>query len=89
MVDMSLKNTAKVVLAGIEIPPNYGLRYTTLFREAFKDLATTNSNIQFEPFILQDVATKPDLMQSDGIHPTAIAQPQLLKNIWDNLLPLL
>jgi acyl-CoA thioesterase-1 len=89
MIDLSQKNNAKVLLAGIEIPPNYGLRYTTVFREAFIDLATTNSNIQFEPFILQAVATKPELMQSDGIHPTAVAQPQLLKNIWDNLLPLL
>ena len=89
MIDMSQKNNAKVLLAGIEIPPNYGQRYTTLFRDAFQDLATTNRNIQYEPFILEGVATKPALMQSDGIHPTARAQPQLLKNIWDNLLPLL
>lgn len=89
MIDMSQKNNAKVLLAGIEIPPNYGARYTALFRGAFQDLAANNSNIQYDPFILQAVATKPELMQSDGIHPTAQAQPQLLNNIWDNLLPLL
>jgi acyl-CoA thioesterase-1 len=89
MIDLSQKNNAEVLLAGIEIPPNYGQRYTTLFRDAFQDLATTNSNIQYEPFILEGVATKPALMQSDGIHPTAKAQPQLLNNIWDDLMPLL
>jgi acyl-CoA thioesterase-1 len=89
MIDLSLKNNAEVLLAGIEIPPNYGVRYTTLFRDAFRSLAATNNNIQYDPFILDGVATEPELMQSDGIHPTAAAQPQLLINIWDDLYPLL
>jgi acyl-CoA thioesterase-1 len=89
MIDLSLKNNAQVLLAGIEIPPNYGVRYTTLFRDAFQSLAATNRNIQYDPFILDAVATKPELMQSDGIHPIAAAQPQLLINIWDDLYPLL
>jgi acyl-CoA thioesterase-1 len=89
MIDMSESKSAEVLLAGIEIPPNYGVRYTTLFREVFQTLAATNSHIQFEPFILDGVATRPELMQADGLHPTAEAQPQLLVNIWDNLYPLL
>ena len=89
MIDMSQSKSAEVLLAGIEIPPNYGVRYTTLFRDVFQTLAATNSHIQFEPFILDGVATKPELMQADGLHPTAEAQPQLLVNIWDNLYPLL
>jgi acyl-CoA thioesterase-1 len=89
MIDLSQSSNADVLLAGIEIPPNYGVRYTTLFRGAFQQLAATNRDIQYEPFILDAVATKPELMQDDGIHPTAAAQPQLLTNIWDNLYPLL
>lgn len=89
MIDLSQSSNANVLLAGIEIPPNYGVRYTTLFRDAFQQLAATNPNIQYDPFILDAVATKPSLMQDDGIHPTAAAQPQLLINIWDNLYPLL
>lgn len=89
MIDLSKNSHANVLLAGIEIPPNYGVRYTTLFRDAFQSLAATNSSIQYDPFILAAVATRPELMQSDGIHPTAAAQPQLLSNIWDDLYPLL
>jgi acyl-CoA thioesterase-1 len=89
MIDLSQSSNADVLLAGIEIPPNYGMRYTTLFKDAFQQLAATNRDIQYDPFILDAVATKPELMQDDGIHPTAAAQPQLLINIWDNLYPLL
>ena len=89
MIDLSKAKGAKVVLAGIEIPPNYGPRYTTLFRQAFRQLNQDNPTVQYDPFILEAIATRPALMQSDGIHPTASAQPQLLENIWDDLLPLL
>ncbi len=89
MIDLSQGSQAKVLLAGIEIPPNYGSRYTSLFRKAFQELNRDNPSVQYDPFILEAVATKPELMQSDGIHPTAVAQPQLLDNMWDDLLLLL
>ncbi len=89
MIDLSQGSQAKVLLAGIEIPPNYGSRYTALFRKAFQELEQANPSVQYDPFILEAIATRPELMQSDGIHPTAVAQPQLLENIWDDLLPLL
>jgi acyl-CoA thioesterase-1 len=79
---------AKVVLVGMQIPPNYGTRYTRLFAETYPQLAERFS-VALVPFLLQDVALKPHLMQNDGIHPNASAQPVLLKNIWPILEPLL
>lgn len=79
---------AAVVLAGIEIPPNYGARYTQQFREVYQTLAT-EYKVEFLPFILQGVATQPELMQRDGIHPVAQAQAQLLDNIWPLVKPLI
>ncbi|MFT6102745.1 MAG: acyl-CoA thioesterase-1 [Granulosicoccus sp.] len=88
MVDLSLAAKTKVLLAGIEIPPNYGSQYTALFRQGFQTVAETNS-IVFLPFILEGVATAPELMQNDGIHPVAAAQPRILHNVWNYLQPLL
>lgn len=88
MIDLSQANNAQVVLAGIEIPPNYGQRYTEAFRNTFQQVAANNT-VRFIPFILQDIATDPALMQDDGIHPTAEAQTQLLDNIWNSLVFLL
>ncbi len=88
MIDLSQQKNAKVVLAGIEIPPNYGARYTALFRKAFQKVAAANT-VSYIPFILEGIALNPELMQQDGIHPTEQAQPKLLNNIWGTLLPLL
>ena len=88
MIDMSQAAQAKVILAGIEIPPNYGQRYTDLFRETFKKLAKNNT-VSFIPFILEDIALRPELMQDDGIHPTADAQTILLDNFWPTINELL
>jgi len=89
MINLSQESQANVLLAGIEIPPNYGPRYTGLFRKTFQELNRDNPSVRYSPFILEAIATKPELMQSDGIHPTAVAQPQLLNNIWGYLLPML
>lgn len=82
------ENGAKIVLAGIRIPSNYGPAYTGAFEQLYPDLAE-----QFDaaliPFFMEDVATQPSLMQDDGIHPTADAQPILLDNVWGVLEPLL
>jgi len=79
---------AKVLLVGMKIPPNYGLHYTSDFYENYTETARKYS-VPLVPFILQGVATRPELMQDDGIHPRAEAQPKLLENIWPYLQPLL
>lgn len=88
MIDLSKKNNATVVLAGIQIPPNYGERYTQAFSKTFQQLSTNNT-VSYVPFILEGIATRPLLMQKDGIHPTAEAQPLLLENMWKSIYGLL
>jgi acyl-CoA thioesterase-1 len=88
MIQLSQQHGAEVLLVGIEIPPNYGQRYTTAFANVFSSLAE-EYNLSFVPFFLADVYDGEAMMQADGIHPTAKAQPQLLDNIWSELLALL
>lgn len=76
------KNSAtKIVLVGMEIPPNMGEAYTTEFRNIFPQLAEQN-NAVLVPFLLQDVGGVPELNQQDGIHPTAEGQKILARNVW-------
>ena len=88
LIELAKHNGAKVLLAGIEIPPNYGQRYTDAFRNTYQQVAN-NQKVAFLPFILEDIATQPTLMQADGIHPTADAQPLILRHVWPYLHPLL
>lgn len=88
MIEISLKSKARVVLLGMLIPPNYGQRYATEFREMFASLAKTYP-VTFVPFFLDNVALDPGLMQNDGIHPNASGQPKMLENLWPKLEPLL
>lgn len=81
MVDRSREAGADVVLLGMRIPPNYGVRYTQAFEQVFADL-NTDKDVPLMPFFLADVAEVADLMQSDRIHPTAKAQPILLESAW-------
>ncbi|WP_150304046.1 arylesterase [Pseudomonas saliphila] len=81
MVDRSREAGADVVLLGMRIPPNYGVRYTQAFEQVFADI-NTDKDVPLMPFFLVDVAEVADLMQSDRIHPTAQAQPILLENAW-------
>ena len=76
------------MLLGMEIPPNYGARYTDLFRKSYTTLAT-ETGATLVPFLLEGVATDPELMQADRIHPRAEAQAQLLNNMWPALFTLL
>jgi acyl-CoA thioesterase-1 len=79
---------AKVILLPMEIPPNYGARYTSGFRQSFVQVAEeTDSAIT--PFLLEGVATDPALMQGDGIHPTVQAQPKLLHNALPTVMKVL
>ena len=72
---------ADVVMLGIRIPPNYGERYTRAFESVFRELAAEH-DIPWIEFFLEGVALNPELMQADGIHPNAAAQPVLLDNAW-------
>jgi acyl-CoA thioesterase I len=75
-------------LVGMQIPTNYGPRYTREFKEIYSQLAIKN-NVPIVPFLLEGVATQREFIQSDGIHPTAEAQPLILKNVWPVLAPML
>lgn len=76
---------ASVIIVPMEIPPNYGPRYTSAFRATFARVAS-EEGAALAPFILQDIATESSLMQEDGIHPTVDAQPQLLENMLPTIL---
>jgi acyl-CoA thioesterase-1 len=79
---------AKVLLAGIRIPPNYGPRYTEQFYAVYGELAR-ELRVAWVPFFLEGIALRDDLFQDDGIHPDLQAQPILLDNVWPVLKPLL
>ena len=72
---------AQVVLASIRIPPNYGSRYTEAFYGSYELVAEETGSV-LAPFILEGIATEPELMQADGIHPRVEAQPILLDNLY-------
>ncbi|MEM7206714.1 MAG: arylesterase [Pseudomonadota bacterium] len=81
IVQSSQASGAKVLLLGMKIPPNYGAQYTRKFEDSFVQIATEHS-VSLVPFFLEDVATDLSLMQDDGIHPNAKAQPLMLNRIW-------
>jgi acyl-CoA thioesterase-1 len=88
MIEQSQSAGSKVILAEMRIPPNYGRSYTEKFNALFTSL-TGQYGIDLLPFLLQDIALEPGLMQADGIHPTARAQPLILEQVWAVLEPLL
>jgi acyl-CoA thioesterase-1 len=79
---------SEVVLTGMQMPPNYGARYTQEFAAVFTDVAR-EQHLPLVPFLLDGVALDMNLVQADGLHPTAAAQPRLLDNVWKTLQPLL
>lgn len=80
MINKSQSANASIVLVGIMLPPNYGPAYNRRFEAVFEELAADYA-LPYIPFLLDGVATDFDLMQSDGIHPTAEAQPLILRNV--------
>jgi acyl-CoA thioesterase-1 len=72
---------AAVVILGIRIPTNYGPRYRDAFEQVFRDMASTHE-VPWIEFFMERVAMNEELMQGDGIHPNAAAQPLLLDNAW-------
>ena len=88
MIDASRAAEADVLLLGMRLPPNYGQRYTQAFANVYADLAA-GKQVALVPFLLEGVGGVPGMMQADGIHPTAAAQPIMLENVWPTLEPLL
>jgi acyl-CoA thioesterase-1 len=88
MIDLSQESKAQPILLGIQLPPNYGRRYTQAFAGIYPKLAQQHK-IPVMPFILQGIGTDSSKMQPDGIHPTGAAQTELLENIWPVVQPLL
>jgi acyl-CoA thioesterase-1 len=88
LIRLSQASGAKVLLVGIKIPPNYGLRYTSDFYESYTLLAH-EYNIPLVPFLLEGVATDPELMQDDRLHPRAEPQKKIMENVWPHLQPLI
>ena len=82
------KAGARVLMAGMEMPPNYGARYTAEFRRLYVDVARKRGSA-FMPFLLDGVAGNPRLNQPDGIHPTAEGYRIVVDHLWPHLEPLL
>lgn len=79
---------ARVLLVGVRLPPNYGAAYTEAFASVYAEVAA-DTGVTLVPRFLEGVAERRQLMQNDGIHPTASAQPTMLENVWPELRPLL
>ena len=88
MIEASQAAGAKVLLVGMRIPPNYGPDYSERFFAIFGKLAQ-QYKLPLVPFLLEGVALDPALMQADGLHPVAAAQPRVLDTVWKPLRPLL
>ncbi|HEX5960230.1 MAG TPA: arylesterase [Rhodanobacteraceae bacterium] len=88
MLEQCRASGASVLLVGIELPVNYGPQYRNGLRAIYAGLAR-DAGVGLVPFLLQGIALDPALMQADGMHPTAAAQPRVLANVWSALAPLL
>jgi len=90
IIDAVLKKnaTTKIIIAGMQLPPNMGQNYISEFKTIFPELATKNK-LDLIPFLLKDVGGVPELNQADGIHPTVDGHKILAKNVWEVLEPLI
>lgn len=88
MIRRCRQSGAEVLLLGMKLPPNYGKRFVDMFYDVYPQLAE-ELKVPLVPFILQDVALKPELMQLDGLHPNALGQAVIVETIWPYLQPLL
>jgi acyl-CoA thioesterase-1 len=86
MINHSQHSGARVLLAGIRLPPNYGVAYLEQFESIYADLAGEYDTL-LVPFFMDGVVFTPGLLQADGIHPNEKGQPVLLENIWKVLGP--
>jgi len=88
MIRLSRDAGATVLLLGVRLPANYGKAYRERFSEVFSSLAAAEQ-VALVPAFMLGISDHLDMMQADGIHPSAEAQEKLLENVWPTLLPLL
>ncbi|MGB5443329.1 MAG: arylesterase [Gammaproteobacteria bacterium] len=88
MIASAQQAAAKVLLLGVQLPPNYGPRYTQRFQAIYQELAR-EYDLALLPSLVDGIGTESELMQADGIHPNAAAQPLIRDRIFKALLPLL
>ena len=88
MIAMAQGEGARVLLIGVQLPPNYGSRYTERFQAVYHQLAQQH-DVTLLASLVDGVGTRAELMQADGIHPNAQAQPLIMARVWEHLEPLL
>ena len=88
MIGVARARGIRVLLAGMESPPNFGTAYTDAFRRVFEQLAAEH-DVDFLPFLLEGVAGVPALNQEDGIHPNARGAARVAAHVWSALEPML
>ena len=88
IIERCKKTQSEILLLGVRMPPNYGAVYSQKFAQLYQRLASSY-DIVLLPKMLDQVADNPELMQADGIHPKASAQPKIMQNIWSALKPIL
>jgi acyl-CoA thioesterase-1 len=81
MIALCQKQGIEILLIGMVLPPNYGRRYTEAFVGLYSTLAAEFNLAGFLPYLLSGIATDPNLLQRDGIHPTVAAQPLIKEQI--------
>ncbi|MBS0588198.1 MAG: arylesterase [Proteobacteria bacterium] len=84
IIEACQQNNARVLLTGMQLPPNYGMTYTQKFQAIFPQLAE-NYQIKLIPFLLAGFGDKHEFFQADGIHPNEVAQKKIVENVWEVL----
>lgn len=88
IVRLARQGGARVLLVGVRMPPNYGAVFTRRFAAVYKAVAE-KTGVPLVPEMLAGVASRPELMQPGGLHPTAAGEPRVLENVWSGLAPIL
>ena len=88
MITLVQQSDARVIVAGMELPPNYGPEYTSGFRNIYREVSEKSNSVLI-PFLLEGIATDETLMMDDGIHPNETAQPLIAEVVKAALLPML
>jgi acyl-CoA thioesterase-1 len=84
IVQAAKRQGARVILVGMQLPPNYGAQYVNAFRAAFRDVAR-DERVPLVPFLLEGVPNEREMFQADNLHLEAEAQPILMENVWRRL----
>ena len=88
IIDACQRHKAIVLLAGMQLPPNYGMTYTQKFQDIYPQLAKRHG-IKLVPFLLDGFGSKREFFQADGVHPTVQAQEKIVDNVWKVLRTML